>query len=156
MDEVLLDRGRNQGGVTLIEVMIAVMVLSVALLSSMSLVASEWQLVERTQEILYVSQILETRSEELRSFSFDDLEGLEDGTAFELSPFVTLTGEDLIGDDQEMYEMALREGEGHIYFDVLDQDLIKATVVISFIPARDDNRIYMRNCSYIARNGVGQ
>ena len=81
---------------TLIEVMVAVLVFSIGVLSTLSLLIQQTRIVRRNQERIYITRILESRLEEVRDLTFTELETLQSenpsGLTFSVHPAVDVLG----------------------------------------------------------------
>lgn len=150
-------RSRTQAGVSLVEVMISVFVFAIALLGSFSVVISEWAIVRKTQEQLYVTRILESRLEELRDLSFGALENLPETIPFEVTSIGTVTGEPINPElDDGEYQYPLNDATGVVIKSLMAPDLYKFEVRIRWKAGGKPAYQTMNTITYIAKNGVSR
>lgn len=150
-------RQRRQKGISLVEVLIATLVFTVALLGTLSLVSSEWRSVQMTQQRLYVNRILESRLEEVRDMTFDSLSAMPEIVEFSVLPAVTIR-EDLINPSivDEEYEMDLHNVAGYASFEEFDENVIRVTLSVTWTPGHQAESETMKTVTLITRNGVGR
>jgi len=155
-----LERWKNRRGFTLIEVMVSVFIFSICLLGTISLISSQWKVLRRTQEQLYVTRILESRIEEIRDLTFDAVIAMDGTTAFPVLPMSEVLGETVNPDiDIEDYTRTLQESEGLIYVNTPfngDIDLARITVRVSWIPPGEPQGRTLTSVTFMTRNGVGR
>jgi len=147
----------HQTGVTLIEVMISVTIFAIALLATFSMVISEWAIVRKTQEQLYVTRILESRLEELRDLTFVALTNLPERINFEVTSIGTVTGEPInpeLNDGQ--YQYPLDDATGQVIKTQVAPDLFKFEVRIRWKAGGKPAYQTMQTITYIAKNGVSR
>lgn len=138
------------------EVMIAVGIMGICLLGSLSMLNAEWNLIRKTKERLYVNRILESRLEEIRDLTFDELEALEEEIDFAILPATTVFGKTInpyVIDTG--YQMDLQESSGTVYVDTVEAGLKKVTVEVSWRSGAR-NQLSLKTATFITRNGVSR
>jgi type II secretory pathway pseudopilin PulG len=161
--EPLLDFKRNihrdtdASGFTLVEVMVAVGLAAIVIVGVLFTVANQWSLIDRGQEQLYVTHILESRLEELRDLTFEELTALETSFSFNVLPATTVyeksVNSNAVSTD---YELPLRDVEGRVAIETLAADLRRVTVEVSWKPDLGSNTLTVTTTSYITRNGINR
>ena len=88
--------------------MVAVGISAIGIIGGISALNAQWRLVGRGQDHLYVGHLLESRLEELRDLTFDELDALSTNFSFAPMPATTVYGKavnsSLEGTDDEDYE----------------------------------------------------
>lgn len=156
-----LKRLRKGGGFTLVEVMISVGIFATVAICSSSLVCAMWTTVRKTEERIYVNRILESRLEELRDLTFDELEALPTVSEFAVLPATTVYGKPVNPDAVDtQYQFNLVDPLGRVYIDPVSTGFKEVTVLASWKPWKSNdetnNRLNMSIVTYIARNGVNR
>lgn len=77
-----LPRHSKKAGFSLVEVMIAAWILSVAFAALFGAVGQGMKMIEYSRDVTRVSQILMSEMEELRTLNFTDLEAMRDGSGW--------------------------------------------------------------------------
>ena len=144
-------------GFTLTEVLIAVVVFGIILLGTLGSSFSAWKLSRRTQERLYVAKILESRLEELRNLTFEELETLPAQFQFPVGPATTASGSAVnpnIEDDR--FRVGLRAAIGVVYIDPVAENWKRVTVRVIWDSVGGDDRLSETLATYIVKFGVGR
>jgi prepilin-type N-terminal cleavage/methylation domain-containing protein len=148
---------RVQRAFTLTEVLIAVLVFGIIILGTLGSSFSAWKLSRRTQERLYVAKILESRLEELRNLTFEELETLPAQFQFPVRPATTTSGNAVNPNiDDEQFRVNLRAATGVVYVDPVAENWKKVTVRVIWDSAGGANRLSETLATYIVKFGVGR
>ena len=148
---------RRRAGFSLVEVMIAVGIFAVAMLGSLLTVNTEWEFVRRTQERLYVSRILESRLEEIRDLTFDELLALTSPVQFAVLPATTIFGRDVNpAVDDTNYKRDLRNASGQVVIENIGTALQRVTVEVTWDQGIRGGQVSMNTVTYVTRNGVSR
>lgn len=157
--------GRRRSGFTLLETMISLSLLAISMVGALSMLSSSWDVLHRTQEKLEVNNILKSVLEELRDFTFDQLEALPQTLYFWPSSyggvFYAHGGSRMYypteGDSQAYPVFRyLHETEGTLRLEQLQPNLIKATVEVDWQSIGGEQRVTMSTVTYLSRNGVNR
>lgn len=148
----------KRSGFTLVEQLVATLIFSVTATGVYSIVSHQTNLLRKTRERNYVTRIVDSRIEELRELTFDEIEDLPATIEFDVRPAVTVfdeaVNEDIVDD---AYEMALDGPQGFVFIDSPGANLKKITVRVTwqagFIAKRPAS---MEMVTYITRNGVSR
>lgn len=146
-------------GFTLLETILASGILLVTMVGTLSMLSLSWGTMARTQEQIYVNRILESRIEEIRDLSFDELEALPSTTSFPVLPATSAFGNPINPDvyyTQYEYERYLHGVQGMVYLQPLGANLMKVIVTVSWMPAGEERDMSMNTVTYIGRNGVNR
>ena len=142
---------------TLVEVMVALTVFALTMTGSLATVGSLWHMISKSQERLYVTRILESRLEEVRDLTFDELTSLPAETSFTVHPALTILGAavnpDIVDPD---YVIELTDATGTIYIDSMGTDYRKITVAISWKSGAKGVAMTMATTTYVTRGGVNR
>ena len=153
-------RSRSREAFTLTEVMVALAISALGIAGGLSMLNSQWNLIRRGQEQLYVGHILESRLEEVRDLTFEELDALPLDFDFEILPALTIYGRpvnpNLVGEGNEAYERELRDGVGKVFIETLDTDLRKITIEVTWKPALSSDSVTAVTTAYVTRNGVNR
>ena len=145
-------------GFSLIEVMFGVLIFTTSILGSFSMVNIGWGIIDNTQDWIYVNHILESRLEEVRDLTFDELDALPNKIHFSALPATTVFGKEVnpyVVDDA--YQRELGEATGTVHIEQIDTDLKKVTIVVAWRTGNSDQSWRNMNIStLIARNGVNR
>lgn len=148
---------RGTSAFSLVEVMLAVAVFGTVILGTLSLVVSESEISRTSQERLYINRVLESRLEEVRNLTYDELLALPPRLEFDASPATTVLGATINPEiDTEAYERELTDASGWIYIEVLEPDLAKVDVEVTWIGRASGRPLTMNTATYVARNGVSR
>ncbi|MBC2606848.1 type IV pilus modification PilV family protein [Pelagicoccus albus] len=74
-------RGKGEGGFTLVEVMVAIMLIGLVLTAAFSTVTQALQTMETSRDYARIAQILQSEMEDLRTMSWSELEALQTSDA---------------------------------------------------------------------------
>lgn len=146
-------------GFTLLETILASGILLVTMVGTLSMLSLCWGTMARTQEQIYVNRILESRLEEIRDLSFDELEALPSESSFPVLPATSAFGNPINPEvyyTQYEYERYLHGASGTVYLQPLGANLMKVIVTVSWMPAGEEREVTMNTVSYIGRNGVNR
>ena len=142
-------------GVSLIEVLVAVSIAAVTVIAAISLLASEWLIIRKTEESLHINRILSSRLEEIRDLTFDELEELPGSITFVPQPALTVFGKAINPEVINLdYQVDLHDAFGQVIIEDIRQDLKRVTVIITWNIAGRERQAEMRSVTYITRNGV--
>ena len=146
---------------TLVEVMVAVSVFSFVLLTSMSMVIMETNIIRRTRERIYVNRLLESRMEEVRDLTFEEFEEVVSsyGTAFsfEVDPAKTILGTTIETDqDTQEFDFPLAGSLGLVSILQVEPNLYRITITIEWKVTGANRETTMNTTSLVTRNGVGR
>lgn len=144
-------------GFTLIEIMVAVAISSLVLITSLALLSSTWSIIRKSQERIYVVGILEARLEELRDLTFDELDALGTAIAFEVTPVISVTGHPISGVlEPADFERDLLDATGMVYITNLNADLKNVVLEVTWKMAGGEKESTMALVTDITRNGVNR
>jgi len=149
----------SPSGYTLVEVMIALAVFALSIIGAFSLLTLQDRMVRKTQDRLYVAQILESRLEELRDFSWADLNSLGAGTTFAVAPAAQISPLYPINPDDTgtTFTRTLTDLEhppvGTITIADINANLKQVTVKVTWNSGHADQSVYMRLVSYFSSAG---
>lgn len=157
--------GRRRRGFTLVETMISLSLLAISMVGALSMLSSSWDVLHRTQEKMEVNNILKSVLEELRDFTFDELEALPGTLNFWPSSyggvFSAYGGSRMYypteGDSQDYPVFRyLHQAAGTLRLEQLQPNLIKATVEVDWQSIGGEQRVTMSTVTYLSRNGVNR
>ena len=142
---------------SLIEVMVAVSLFAMAILSGMAMLTMNWKIIRKTQERIYVAEIMESRMEELRDMTYDEIVALGATVTFDVSPAVSVEGNPIttILESGDFYR-SLSNATGSVYITDLGADLKNVVVEVQWNPAGGSQQSVMSLTSDITRNGVNR
>ncbi len=159
-------------GITLVETVIAMALITFVLIGAYSLLISSISTMRRTEENLYVTRVLETAIEMTRNLSFADIEGDANLgiTGYAASSPISFNTDStlLTGNDGEVLyrkgnpedsdpqaEKQLANSSGQIIFQKMNDDLYKVTAAVTWTPYRltPTTRVVT---TYIARQGINR
>ncbi|MDQ8186110.1 type II secretion system protein [Pelagicoccus sp. SDUM812002] len=96
---------KGEGGFTLVEVIMALMVLGLVLVAAFSTVTQALQTVETSRDYARVAQILQSEMEDLRTMSWSALEAQQTTDAGEVSIDLTTEFNDAFGARYQAYRL---------------------------------------------------
>ena len=112
---------------------------------------------EKGEERLYVSRILNSRLEEIRDLTFDEIEALPSEIEFAVLPATTVYGKSVNPDVvDDAYRIALQSASGKVYIDDVDTDIKKVSVEITWMPTQRSYPVSMSTATYVSRDGVSR
>jgi hypothetical protein len=133
-----------QRGSTLIEAVIAVLILGTAVTAIFALMVHNLAVMRRTDEYLYVDRVLESTLEATRALSFEEVEDwqtsqsgvIDFATAY---PITNIYGQQLNPGvtDEPTYGLNLRDGSGRVFIDDVGnpaEELKKITIQVTWRP----------------------
>lgn len=150
-------RRRKNHGFTLIEVLVAVGIAGIGIVGALTLVNSQWQLIDKDEERLYLTRILEARIEEMRELSFEEIAALPEEIDFEVIPATNAYGKAINpAMENPEYELPLRDAVGTIYIDVIEPDLRKVTAEVVWTAGSRADEVTITATTYVTRNGINR
>jgi hypothetical protein len=161
---------RTKRGFSLAETMVAIGVGSLTLTGTLAMLSLQWKLIRRNNEHHYVGHVLESRLEELRDLTFDEVLDLPTEIDFEPLPVVSVYGKTANGDlgiyegageegeapEQSPYVLMLRDGAGRVNIESLSADLVKVTAQISWKAGYSEETTEVSSVTFITRDGIGR
>ena len=152
-------RTRNAAhrGFTLVEVMVAVAVAAVMFLSVLSLLSQQARVVAKTQERLYVSRVLESRLEEMRDLTFNEIAALSSPITFAVVPDIDVYGKTInqaVADPE--FRRTLQSASGTVTISDVQTDLKRIEVAVTWNSAIQGNQVTMKTATYVTRDGLNR
>jgi len=157
--------GRRRSGFTLVETMISLSLLAISMVGALTMLSSSWDVLHRTQEKMEVNNILKSVLEELRDFTFDEIEELPETLYFWPSSyggvFYAYGGDRMYyptEGDSQVYPVFryLHQAMGTLHLEQLQPNLMKATVEVDWQSIGGEQRVTMSTVTYLSRNGVNR
>jgi type II secretory pathway pseudopilin PulG len=142
---------------SLIEVVVSVAIFGLSTAYALTALSENWDSHRRLQERLYVSRVLDSRLEEIRDLTFDEVAALTSPMSFDPVPATTLFGHAVnptIVDAE--FTRPLRNPIGTLYVDDRGTDLLSVTIEVSWEIGLRGTRVSMVLTSLVTRNGVGR
>ena len=145
------------GGFSLLEVMIAVALFSLASVGSLTTLAASSRVLGKTRERLYVGRVLESRLEEIRDLTFDEVDALPSTILFTVLPATTVFGKTINPSISDVdYQLPLQSAVGQVTIADMATDLKSVTVSVTWDSGTQGNRVTMKTMTYITRNGINR
>ena len=100
----------------MVETLVAVGLFAISMFGSFAVIMTEWSLTHKTEERLYVNRILQSRLEEIRHLTFDELEVLGSEVAFSPMPTTRAFNKDVNPNAASTdYQVNLRDSSGVVH-----------------------------------------
>lgn len=153
---------RPARGFTLLETMVAAALFALTLMGVLTIMNTQWNVLDKNAERLYVGHVLQSRLEEIRDLTFDELDALPAEIDFEPLPATTVYGKSVnpelggLEHASDPYALELREAFGTVYIDPLGPDLRRVTVEVAWKSGFGSSEVTMTSATYITRNGVNR
>lgn len=157
MKRCVLTKLAPRRGYSLAETLIAVAVFGIMLVGTVASLTSAWRGIRRARERQYVGKILESRMEEIRNLTFEEIEALGEKITFTIRPATTALGVPInpnISDEQ--FRMNLVGAKGVIYIDGVEKNWKKVTIRVSWRAGGGRNWVVETLTSYIVKYGVSK
>lgn len=148
---------RFKRGFTLVETMVAICLFSILMVGGLRTVFGSWGVVRKSRERLYVAKILESRIEEIRNLTFEELQGVASQFQFAIQPATDAFGVPINPDIcDDAFRQDLVDATGIIYIDDIDTNWKKVTVRVTWKANAGNNMLSESLTSYIVKQGVGR
>lgn len=148
---------RTYRGFTLIEAVVASVIAASGLLIGFSVIGTQWRITRVTDEETYITRILESRMEEIRDLTYDELIAQTPESSFNPKPVESIFGEAVNPNAANSdYNLELRGASGKIYIQTMEANLRKVTVELTWKHGGMDKTRRRVLTSYISRNGINR
>lgn len=144
-------------GYSLVEVMVSVGIAGIVIVGTLRSLTYQFGIQDRNRERLYVSHVLQSRLEEVRDLSFENLSNYEPQATFDVSPASMINGMSVNPDivvDESDFDAALREATGTIYVQEIATGLKRVTIDITWETALSSRPVTMSTTTYISQTGA--
>lgn len=114
-------------------------------------------MMRRTDEHTYVTRILESRLEEVRDLTFDQILAAPASSTFVPHPAVSIFGQAVNPAAANWaYEKDLANAVGNIFIDPVDTDLVRITVEVRWTQATTGRTASRTAATLVSREGVNR
>jgi prepilin-type N-terminal cleavage/methylation domain-containing protein len=155
--DIMKNRNGQLWAFTFIEVMVSVAIFGIFAAGTLSLINLQFNIIRVTRERQYVSHILESRLEEIRDLTYEQIDELENRISFTPHPAITIFGREVNPEAiNNEYVLDLYQGQGIVVITQVTSDIKRITVEVSWCSGGKNKPVSMGSSTLITRDGLNR